>query len=86
MFNKFDVIDIEEFDYIFEYIEQYNIENLIDISNKVKKEKIENAAKEYEVPVKPYHYNIFNLSTKKEKLDKKELEFLCILLDDAIVV
>lgn len=85
MFKKFDVIEIEEFDNVFEHIESYNIETIMDISNKVKNEKINNAAKDFEVSVKPYNFSIDSLYYKKDILSEKELKLLCILFKDAII-
>ena len=80
MFQKFDVIEIEEFDSIFEHIETYNIETIMDISNKVKNEKVNNEFKEFDVFDRPYNYNIGSLYCKKDILSEKELKLLCILL------
>lgn len=90
MFQKFNVIEIEEFDSIFEHIETYNIETIMDISNKVKNEKVKNEKvnnefKEFDVFDRPYNYNIGSLYCKKDILSEKELKLLCILLKDAIL-
>lgn len=90
MFQKFDAVEIEEFDSIFEHIETYNIETIMDISNKVKNEKVKNEKvnnefKEFDVFDRPYNYNIGSLYCKKDILSEKELKLLCILLKDAIL-
>lgn len=84
LLNKFDVIEIEELYTIFKYIDNYNIEKMMDISNKVHHEKAGEAAKNYEVFVRPYDYDISKLCTKRNKLNDTELQLLCSLLEDAI--
>lgn len=84
LFNKFDVIELEEFYNVFEYIENYNIERIMDIMSKVHYEKTKEAYSNYEVFIKPYNYNISELSEKRDKLSETELNLLCALLDDAI--
>ena len=37
---------------------------MIDVSNKVRDNRIDKASKEYEVSVKPYNFNIFNFKWK----------------------
>ena len=84
MFNKFNIAELEAFDDIFEFVEEHNIEKMIDVSNKVRDNKIDKASKEYEVSIKPYNFDIFNLSSKKYELSRLELEFLCTIIDDSI--
>lgn len=84
LFNKFDVIELEEFYNVFKYIDIYNIEGMMDIINKVHYKKTKEASSNYEVFIKPYGYNISKLSVKSDKLSEKELNLICVLLDDAI--
>ena len=86
MFNKFDAIEIKSFNNIFETMDMYNTENMIDIANKVYKEKTHDRLLTYDEAVKKYcSFDIIDLSTKKKELSENELKFLCDILEESFL-
>ena len=84
MLNKFDAIELEELNIIYEFMDEYNIESMMDITNELIYKKSETVYKEFGVFIKPYNFNISSLSNKKELLSDKELQFLRTILNDCI--
>jgi len=75
-FNKYNPIELEEINNLFEYVFDYEKETEVSILKEVHDEKIKEAAKSYEVYVKPTNYKTSNLREKNIELSKKELLFL----------
>ena len=82
MFNKLNIEELEEFDIIFEYVEDYNVENMINILDKVKSKKIEKE-ENYEGYLKLDNDKSL-LYDIRDRLSGNELNLLCVLLSDAI--
>lgn len=74
MFNKFKASEIEKFDDIFESIEMYNIENMMNIADKVYNEKRRGSTELADV---------IELSNKNNTLNKKELYLLRDIVTEA---
>ena len=75
LFNKFNVIDLEEINDMFQYIFEYDIENIKNILLKVNEQKYREASAEFESFVKPAFYKTSDLSENIKGFTEKELTF-----------
>ena len=82
-FNKYNLIELNAMNMIFEYVNEYDINKIIEIASIVYKEKEKECYDNYEVPVKSYGFSLLNILDKNSKLNDKELNFLYQLVEDA---
>lgn len=82
-FNKYNIIELEEFNKIFENVKDYELEEVLTAARKVYKEKWEACLAEYEIPVRHYNFNVLDITKKNNLLSDKEIIFLNTLVENA---
>lgn len=83
LFNKFNLIELDEFNNIFEYVKDIDLEDIVKTKDEVYKEKLEECISDYEVPVKSTFSKGLSLGKNIKNLNYKEVEFLYELVSDA---
>ena len=80
-FRKLIIIELNALQEIFEYVQEYNIERIINIEKKVINEK----KLESKIYLKPVDFSILNILNKISNFNDTELSFLSNILDDAMI-
>ena len=83
LFNKYNVVELEVFLSILEYVIDYDTTQIAKIINKVYKEKYELLQSNYEVGVKPTGFKLSDLGKVNELLSEDELEFIHTMIENA---
>ena len=83
LFNKFNLVELDEFNNIFEYVKDIDLEDIVKTKDEVYKEKLEECISDYEVPVKSTFSKGLSLGKNIKNLNYKEVEFLYELVSDA---
>lgn len=83
IFNKFNLVELDEFNNIFEYVKDIDLEDIVKTKDEVYKEKLEECISDYEVPVKSTFSKGLSLGKNIKNLNYKEVEFLYELVSDA---
>ena len=83
LFNKFNLVELDEFNNIFEYVKDIDLEDIVKTKDEVYKEKLEECISDYEVPVKSTFSKELSLVKNIKNLNYKEVEFLYELVSDA---
>lgn len=83
LFNKYNVVELEAFISILEYVKDYNTDEIANIISKVYKEKYELLQSNFEVGAKPTNFKISDLGKINELLNDYELEFLHTMIESA---
>lgn len=83
IFNKFNLVELDEFNNIFEYVKDIDLEDIVKTKDEVYKEKLVECISDYEVPVKSTFSKELSLEKNLKDLNYKEIEFLYELFSDA---
>lgn len=84
-FNKYNLIELESFNLIFEYCYDYDITDVLKIARIVYKEKYNSCADEFEVPIRHMNFKTSDIKEKNNLLNDKELKFLYNLTESAVM-
>lgn len=84
-FNKYNLIELDSFNLIFEYCYDYDITDVLKIARKVYKEKYTACANEFEVPIRHMNFKTSDIKEKNILLNDKELKFLYDLTESAVM-
>ena len=84
-FNKYDLIELDSFNLIFEYCYDYDTTDALKIARKVYKEKYTACTDEFEIPVRHMTFKTSDINVKDEirhKLKKHSINHVTIELED----
>lgn len=82
-FNKYNIIELQEMNTIFKYVNDYDIKDALAIRHEVCINKFEDCKKLFELPVKPKGFTLLSLTKKNNLLTDKELNYLYQLVSNA---
>ena len=84
-FNKYNLIELESFNLIFEYCYDYDITDVLQMARKVYKEKYTECTDEFEVPIRHITFKPSDIKNKNNLLNDEELKFLYTLTESAVM-
>ena len=84
-FNKYNLIELESFNLIFEYCYDYDITDVLKIARIVYNEKYNSCADEFETPIRHMTFKTSDIKEKNNLLNDKELKFLYDLTESAVM-
>ena len=84
-FNKYNIIELESFNLIFEYVYDYEISNILEAAKKVHNQKYKECADDFEIAVRHTSFKPSDIKNKNSLLTDKELDLLYKLTDSAVM-
>lgn len=82
-FSKYNVVELEAFNIIFEYNKDTDITGVLNIYRKIYNKKYEEVSNDYDGISRHYPFTVLDLMYKQELLNDKELLFLKELVEPA---
>ena len=83
LFNKYNVVELEAFLSILEFVVDYDTTQIAKTINKVYKEKYKLLQSNFQVGVKPTNFKLSDLGKVNELLSEDELEFIHTMIENA---